>query len=447
MLNLQCRFNDFDPPIPFLTGDASALHSIICEVDRVLGLPPNKIKERQAHYLLPLMKHFAKGSPDFANRLTKDPESFGSGTALEELLNLVEPQAKPYFQSLQAKHLGVGVPLHHLPASMATTSGSTGMPLKVRQTAINRAITMAQIPWMHLASGTDFRWRMASVKPTNSGIEKSESWDPASSLLFDVGPLLSISSGLDVKEQLGALHDYQPELLVVFPSVLKEYVGIWRNGAENPLNLKVIRTMGETLRDDVRELAEQVTGAAVLDTYSSSEVGRIATQLAPNNSYSVNTYSLIVEILDEEGERCVPGEIGRVVVTDLMNYATPMVRYDTGDWAIAEDSHHHLLRAIMGRSRNMLTLPNGKKVWPIVGYRDFSEVVPVKQFHIRQTAPDTLEAKFSVARLPDCFDKEKVNRIIRDSLGYDFKINSTYQTEPLSKGPNQKLEDFVSLCL
>jgi phenylacetate-CoA ligase len=257
--------------------------------------------------------------------------------------------------------------------------------------------------------------------------------------------MLSVPTSLDVFTQLEELEKFRPDLLIIFPSVLKEYVSIWGSGKRNPLQLKVIRTLGETLSDEVRKMAGEATGANVLDTYSSSEVGRIATQVSPEGVYTVNNYSLIVEVLDEGGKRCKPDEIGRVVITDLFNFATPLVRYDIGDWAIPADDFHHTLSSIKGRSRNMISLPNGNKVWPLVGYREFSEVVPIRQFHIRQTSPEALQANFFVESTPSEKDEESLRKIICESLGYGFTITFAYQNAPLKKLPNQKLEDFVSL--
>jgi len=443
MTNPAYRFNDFDPPVPFLTGDASVLHSIITEIDRVNCLSPDGIQKRQAAFLYKLLSHFSKKSFKFSKRLHDNISSYSEDTPLLDLLNLLQPLDKHYFQKLSSEK--VKVPKHHLPTYWAKTSGSTGVPLKVQRTSITRAIGMASVPWAHLASDTDFSWRMASVKPTNLVTGQSDSWDPASSLLFDVGQMISVSSSEDVFTQLDQLEKFEPDCLIAFPSVLNEYASIWEKGVREPLKLKAIRTMGETLRDGTRNLVQNITGAQVLDTYSSSEVGRIATQIAPHSPYTVNNYSLVVEVLNEAGERCVPGEIGRVVITDLFNYATPLVRYDIGDWAIPADAYHHRLEKVMGRSRNMITLPDGRRVWPLVGYREFTEVIPVRQFHIQQISADSLRARFFVDCLPCSEQREKLKGIVRGSMGYDFNIEDLYQTEPFEKTPNGKMEDFVSL--
>lgn len=186
MINPNYRYNSFDPPIPFLTGDAATLHSIISEVDRVLSLPTNEVEERQAHYLYKLIEHFWKVSPQFRKRI---PGGFvnSKSKTLGDLLNRFKPEPKSYFRETAQLDVEGAVPEHHLPVHLATTSGSTGTPLTVRATAVKRAISMAQVPWAHLASGTDFSWRRASVKPSNKVLCESPEWDSATSLLFKVG--------------------------------------------------------------------------------------------------------------------------------------------------------------------------------------------------------------------------------------------------------------------
>jgi len=59
------------------------------------------------------------------------------------------------------------------------------------------------------------------------------------------------------------------------------------------------------------------------------------------------------------------GQVGRVVVTDLHNFATPLIRYDLGDYAEMADTCPcgrglPALKRIMGRRRNMVRLPDGR---------------------------------------------------------------------------------------
>ena len=93
------------------------------------------------------------------------------------------------------------------------------------------------------------------------------------------------------------------------------------------------------------------------------------------------------EVLRADGTPCTAGETGRVVLTDLHNFARPFIRYDTGDLAVAVDDDcpcergFPLLGSIEGRSLDCLRTPSGNEISPaILGhflfvYHDHLEVV------------------------------------------------------------------------
>ncbi len=74
----------------------------------------------------------------------------------------------------------------------------------------------------------------------------------------------------------------------------------------------------------------------------------------------------IVEVLDEAGRPCRPGETGRVVITDLANFATPIIRYEIGDYAEVGRAEafagaaSRCCNRILGRQRNLIMLPDGR---------------------------------------------------------------------------------------
>ena len=123
--------------------------------------------------------------------------------------------------------------------------------------------------------------------------------------------------------------------------------------------LREVRTLGEASTPDLRALCREAWGVPLVDVYSAEEVGYIALQCPEHEHYHVQAESVLVEILDERGAPAPPGETGRVVVTDLHNFAMPLVRYEIGDYAevgepCACGRGLPVLRRIVGRVRNML---------------------------------------------------------------------------------------------
>lgn len=90
-----------------------------------------------------------------------------------------------------------------------------------------------------------------------------------------------------------------------------------------------------TLSPEVRECIERVFRAPVLNQYGSREVGVIACECPRREGLHIFSFNHVVEILDEAGQPAHPGEMGRIVITDLTNYSMPMIRFLIGDTAIA----------------------------------------------------------------------------------------------------------------
>lgn len=70
--------------------------------------------------------------------------------------------------------------------------------------------------------------------------------------------------------------------------------------------------------------------ALLTEIFVLREVGIIAARNKPDAPYKVPRGHLLVEILNQHNDSCKEGEPGRIVVTDLHNFATPLIRYETG---------------------------------------------------------------------------------------------------------------------
>ena len=79
-----------------------------------------------------------------------------------------------------------------------------------------------------------------------------------------------------------------------------------------------------------------------------------------------------VEILNENDEPCKPGEIGRIVVTNLHRKLMPTIRYEVGDlgrWVDIECECGRKTRVLelLGRSDDVLIIGGGnihQRLWP-----------------------------------------------------------------------------------
>lgn len=130
----------------------------------------------------------------------------------------------------------------------------------------------------------------------------------------------------------------------------------------------VLSTAG-TLYPDMRSDIERAFGCKVFNRYGSREVGDIACECQCGSGLHMNPLMNVIEILDDDGNSVGLGRKGRVVVTSLVNYAMPLIRYDIGD--IAELSSGEcscgrswpMLRAVEGRVTENIVGINGRVVY------------------------------------------------------------------------------------
>ena len=95
---------------------------------------------------------------------------------------------------------------------------------------------------------------------------------------------------------------------------------------------------------------------------------------------------------------CAPGQIGRIVVTSLHNFAMPLIRYDIGDFAQVGEACDcgrglPVLTRILGRVRNTLVTADGKRYWPVFGTRALMDSAPVRQYQFVQKSPQRIQAR------------------------------------------------------
>src|SRR5690349_4309783 len=110
-----------------------------------------------------------------------------------------------------------------------------------------------------------------------------------------------------------------------------------------------------------------------------------------------------MEVLDEQGNPCRPGEAGSLVLADLSNFASPLIRYDTADYAeIAGPCPCGCglptLTRILGRRRDIMRSPDGRRFSPRLSSIRYRDVAPVTEYQILQREPDLLGMNLVVDR-------------------------------------------------
>jgi phenylacetate-CoA ligase len=353
------------------------------------------IKQIEEKELVRLVRHHVEHTPWFADRL-KEQNLAPSDLWTLNGLKQYKPFTKRDIQLAGNGFKPSFVPDMHKPLGHVESSGSTGQPVSIDKTYINNIFWAAHTLRDHQWFKRDYTDKLAAIRANFKDAELRDNWGAPIAILYkDNGTGLGIPVNWGTPRQIEALEQFQPNILITHAGVLQSMMTIWERDGCKLTELKHIKQIGDTTRDTLRERVKNMFGLTLEDNYSSSEVGCIAIQCPESGLYHTMAENLIVEVLDKDGNDCLPGEVGRVVVTDLYNYASPIIRYDLGDFTEVGEActcgrHLPTLKRILGRERGMFIKPDGSQFWPRAGSRRVKSF-KIYQFQMIQHAVDDIE--------------------------------------------------------
>jgi phenylacetate-CoA ligase len=212
-------------------------------------------------------------------------------------------------------------------------------------------------------------------------------------------------------------------------------------------HLKGIVTTGEPLYPDQRELIEAVFGCPVFDSYRTREAGCLAQECELHDGLHISAETVYVETLPNDKNEYGPEggaqeSEGKILVTDLTNFAVPLIRYEIGDIGTLSDRSCQcgrgspLIDHIGGRISDMLYTPEGKRVPPVTLIPNLFHLIGImNQFRIIQDRLDHLTIQMvKPAPHKGLLDRQQEN--IRRIFGQNTKTTYEYvdRIEPLRSG-------------
>ena len=265
------------------------------------------------------------------------------------------------------------------------------------------------------------------------------------------GPCALLSIRASIEQQAQWLRAQNPSFLLTYPSVIHALARHFMTRGETLPDLREVCSYGEILEPRVRDDCRRALGVEIVDMYSTQEVGYVAMQCPEFEHYHVQAETQLVEVLDKKGRACKPGEVGKIVVTPLHNFAMPLIRYDIGDYAeIGEPCPCGrglpVLKRILGRQRNMFLLPNGEVRWPsfeFEGAVGLDELPPVSQFQVIQKTLEELEVRLVVLSPLTAAEEKYIVEVLLKGLDYPFRVHIKY-VKSIARSPGGKFEDFHS---
>lgn len=407
---------------------------------------PEYLLEQQLKQLVQLLHHAEKKVPYYEQRLGALGIRAASIISFEDFRQLPILSRKD-IQIADTQLYARQLPQDHGRLIEKHTSGSTGRPIKALGTDLTQFFWSAFTLRDHLWHRRDLQGKLASIRTTVKDAS-TPGWGPATDSAYKTGPGVMRNIRHDINTQLEWLQQEDPEYVLSHPSNLLALARLsLATGVRLP-SLKEVRTFGETVTPEMRATCKEAWGTPVVDAYSSEELGYIALQCPEHEHYHIQSESLLVEILNDDDQPCEPGEIGRVVITTLHNFAMPLIRYEIMDYAEVGEPCPcgrglPVIKRIMGRQRNLVTLPDGTRHWPSFPAESWAFIAPISQIQLVQRDTNSIEARLVTDRPLSTKETAELIAVLQKHLGYPFQINLQYLQE-IERKANFKYEDFIS---
>lgn len=429
------------PAVP--AAEAARMLALQYQFEQTQWWPAQQLADMQLRQFNAVFAHAVATVPFYRQRFAPWQSGITTWAQYRELLPSTRREVQ---QAGNAMH-SEAPPQEHGPLMKTESSGSTGMPLVTLGSAWTQLMWQALLLRDHLWHRRDLRGKLAAIR-SKTADGRAPDWGPATAA-FGTGPSVVRSLAASLDDQLRWLAAEDPEYVLSFATNLQALASRSRELGVRLPRLRQARTYGEMLRPEARGIVREAWGVEIADSYSSEELGYIALQCPEHEHYHVQSESLVVEVLNDDGTSCDPGETGQIVVSTLHNFAMPLLRYASGDYAevggpCACGRGLPVLRRIVGRQRNMLLRPDGTRYWPSFPSELWAKIAPVEQFQVIQRDRSSVELRVVAPRDLSADEGRLLTGALREALGCDYRV-TLVRLAQIQRGTGGKYEDFISL--
>ncbi|MEM2506183.1 MAG: hypothetical protein QXF61_03980 [Nitrososphaeria archaeon] len=413
--------------------------------------PLDKLKKYQERMLHSILRHSYETVPfyhEMFDKLNIKPDEIKTIEDLKKLPILRKDDVRRNLDKMISRIFNVKK------LKTVSTSGSTGKPLRIYLSAAEDEYRKAK----HLRANTTLGQRPRDKWVTISAPTHFREIPHLQRFIGIYVPRF-ISVFDDVDKQFKAIERLKPDIIDGYASfllLLAKEVG--KRGCHS-IKPRFMISGAEIIDVKLRRFIEEVFQAPLYDQYATVEFERMAWQCKEKNGYHIDFDSIILELVDKDGEAVSPGEVGEVVCTSLFNYAMPLIRYAVGDIAVAESPDvicecgrtFPLLKSIEGRSDSLIVLPNSRVLsWSAFGWamEFFKFYFEIDQYRVAQKKSNSIDFLLKV-RGECVVDKEVMAKElighVRDTLkiGPEVALNVKF-VDVIPPDTSGKLRKVVS---
>jgi len=331
------------------------------------------------------------------------------------------------------------------------TGGSTGTPLsffydKQRQ-ELREAFRIRSNRWSSWDVGekTAVIWGAKRDKP--SGLKSS-----LKNLLLQRSVYLDAYSITEEKmlEFANILKKYQPQTIIAYAGALSLFSDYLQKNKINSIRPGSVISSAEALSLESKYVVEDVFNCRVFERYGCRELGPISGECEMHEGLHVNAESIFIEILTPEtGQPVKDGDVGEIVITDLLNYAMPFIRYKIGDMGRLLKKKCScgrglpLMGPIEGRTTDYIKTPEGRIIAGPMAIPLLCDIQGILQAQVIQEDINKITIRI---RNNEKFNANSRNELIKRSkevFGQSFVLSIEY-VDNIPSEPSGKFRFVIS---
>lgn len=246
-----------------------------------------------------------------------------------------------------------------------------------------------------------------------------------------------------------ALGGKSPATLIGYASSIVR-LAEWMGSAHPLPSVKRIWTTSEMLTPDGREAIRRAFGFDPREAYASVEFGFMGWQASPDGPFTLETDRLVFQGQSlGTGGPSKAGELARVIVSDLFNDTTPLLRYDIGDLAIMSEpaaysaTCYRSIEELRGKVTDTVCDAAGQRIEPFAILGCLKETLGPAQYRLVCLERGLFVLQYRPARsAPIALDAALKG--LRDIVGDPIKVIAQ-QVSAIHRETSGKLRPIINL--
>ena len=324
----------------------------------------------------------------------------------------------------------------------AATGGTTSTPVAIwRDVEALRNKTALQFH-LNRCGGYDQGTSVLNIWGAERDLALNPSWKWK---LYEQGILRRYNAGAgQLSEQVlesfaEKLNRHRPRIVYGYAGTICHFAAYLRSQGKPYHKPSRLIVTAEPITPDDRSLMERVFECRVTEHYGSRDIGMVAAQCDQGLRLHFHPAACYLEL--KPAGQTADGPIYKLIVTDLLNFGMPMIRYDTEDCVLlatspcACGSWFPSVTAILGRTLDNFALPDGSIVTgaavTVAMARIKGGFIRVKQVQLIQKGLDHLHLRYVTDGEAESTQKELEQ--FREEVGKLFQVKLRWTLEQVQE--------------